>query len=103
MPIVFAIQNSRYAVPLDLSFQNVLYKGSGESDNPLIASRILSLKYADFSSSDPYFALDSVTYMNTTEGSWTFQWTSWSETAPIRRSMALTIRMRLAMAFGKLM
>src|SRR5262249_23428719 len=74
----FAIQNSRYAVPLDLSFQYTLYNGSGIVDNPIIADRELLLKYADFSSSDPYFAIDSVPYMNTTEGIWTFTWTSFS-------------------------
>jgi hypothetical protein len=34
----------------------------------------MSLKYADFSSSDPYFAFDSVPYMNSTEGVWTISW-----------------------------
>ena len=78
MPIVFAILSSRFAVPLDLSFQYTFYNGSGIVDNPIITNRELVLKYADFSSSDPYFAIDSVPYMNTTEGIWTFTWTSFS-------------------------
>ena len=78
MPIVFAIQNSRYAVPLDLSFQYTLFNGSGVFNTPLVTYRELNLTSADFSSSDPYFAIDSVPYMNTTEGVWTFTWTSFS-------------------------
>jgi hypothetical protein len=73
MPIVFAIQNSRYAAPLDLSFQYTIYRGADLDDE--IGFGAMILKYADFSSSDPYFALDSVPYMNTTEGIWSIMWT----------------------------
>jgi hypothetical protein len=72
MPVVFAIQNSRYAAALDLSFHYEIYKGSGLED--LIDYRVMILKYADFSSSDPYYALDSVPYMNSTEGNWSIWW-----------------------------
>lgn len=73
MPVVFAIQNSRYAAPLNIYFQYRIYKGSGPDHE--IDFRTLSLNYADFNSSDPYFALDSVPYMNTTEGIWQIWWT----------------------------
>jgi hypothetical protein len=77
MPIVFAIQNSRYAAPLDLSFRYMLFKGARITvEKTIIADREIRLKYADFSSSDPYFALDSVPYMHTTEDGWTLIWTS---------------------------
>ena len=74
MPIVFAIQNSRYAASLDLAFRYTLSNGSGPQTQ---FTRLMDLEYADFSSSDPYFAIDSVPYMKT-EGIWTFSWLSFS-------------------------
>jgi hypothetical protein len=83
MPIVFAIQNSRYAAPLDLHFSYTIFRYNGFAggleayDWDAVDFRQMVLKHADFSSSDPYFVLDSVPYMNsTTEGStWKFLWT----------------------------
>jgi len=72
LPVVFAIQNSRYAAALDISFHYEIYKGN-DLDN-IIDYRVMVLKYADFSSSDPYYALDSVPYMNSTEGIWSIWW-----------------------------
>jgi hypothetical protein len=74
MPIVFAIQNSRYAASLDLTFRYTLRNGTGPQTE---FTRLMDLEYADFSSRDPYFAIDSVPYMNT-EGTWTFNWLSFS-------------------------
>jgi hypothetical protein len=74
MPIVFAIQNSHYAAALDVKFDWTVWQGSGYNTK-FIASREVVLKNADFSSSDPFFAIDSIP-INTTEGVWWFTWTS---------------------------
>ena len=80
MPIVFAIQNSQYAVPLDVSFSYAILKQTvndeGEPDSELInGNSVIDLTHADITSSgDAYFAIDSL-IKNITEGNYTMLWT----------------------------
>ncbi|KAI1375638.1 hypothetical protein F4677DRAFT_421929 [Hypoxylon crocopeplum] len=74
MPIVFAIQNSQLAAPLDLNIQWDIYQ-IGVYDG-LVASGVLLLTGVDFSNnSDPYFKFTSTAKLNVTEAAWMLMWT----------------------------
>lgn len=72
MPIVFAIQNSQLAAPLDFNFQWDIsplgvYNGSSSE------SGILDLTWANFSGSTLYFAHAATSVLNV-EKAWMFGW-----------------------------
>ena len=96
MPIVFAIQNSQLAAPLDLNFQYDIFQ-LGAPDGPSV-SGILDLRWAKFSSSDPFFAFRSTQKLNATESEWSLVWTlssgNCSGTEPQGLALASTTKSR---------
>jgi hypothetical protein len=72
MPIVFAIQNSQLAASIDLFFFWNIVQLQPPNNNS-VTQGFLALKYANIST-DPYFAWNSITNANATEGSWALNW-----------------------------
>lgn len=75
MPIVFAIQNSNLAAPLDPGLSYHIEELGTSSNGTNIISGILDLRWANFSSSGPYFAFASTSQLINAEGTWLFSWT----------------------------
>lgn len=74
MPIVFAFQNSRLAAPLDPGLHYQIVDLRNASAGP-VSSGILDLQWANFTSSDPYFAFDSASELGDVESTWSLSWT----------------------------
>jgi hypothetical protein len=73
MPVVFAIHNSQLADPLDMAISWVLLRGT-EPGFKFLETGTIELENAHFSSNEPYFAIDSMSNISTSEGIWTFTW-----------------------------
>lgn len=74
-PIVFAIQNSQLAAPLHLWFSWSLYQLG--RDNPVDSGLLVPGQgdlFANFSSSDPFFAFVHARQLNHTESVWGLEW-----------------------------
>jgi hypothetical protein len=73
MPIVFAIQNSHIAKPLINGFTWQLNR---MDDYNIGTSSTLHLTHGNISSSNAYFAFDTIVNFTTTESTWTLIWTA---------------------------
>ncbi|OIW29068.1 hypothetical protein CONLIGDRAFT_704432 [Coniochaeta ligniaria NRRL 30616] len=81
MPIVFAIQNARHAAALDFRLEYFLYRIPA-NDTPggsLVGHDTISLRGANLSATDTFFAYGSTTAVNTSEASWSLVWSLGSQ------------------------
>lgn len=72
IPIVFAVQNSRFASLIQPYIQFDFTSNTNLSKVPV--SAIVDLTYANFSSSDPYYAWNYIAGLNGIEGQWRLSW-----------------------------
>jgi hypothetical protein len=66
-PIVFAFQNAALATSLDPGIEIILYNGT-RPNLTTVASRVLDLRYANFSGSDPTYVYTYITGLETLSG-----------------------------------
>ena len=70
MPVVFAIQNSAIAAPLDIYITWHVTQLDGNAST----SGALDLRQTNFTRSDPFFVFDVAQRLNGTEGTWAAAW-----------------------------
>jgi hypothetical protein len=74
MPVVFAIQNSPVAVPLDLALEWYLYQLTN-GNTTAVGNGFITKSYFTASTSGPYFEYSSLYNLTTLEGTWSLFWT----------------------------
>ena len=70
MPVVFAIQNSAIAAPLDIYITWSVYQLDGNASS----SGVLDLRDANFTRADPFFVFGLAQRVNGTKGHWAATW-----------------------------
>jgi hypothetical protein len=74
MPVVFAIQNSPVAVPLDLALEWHLYQLTN-GNTTAVGNGFITKSYFTASTSGPYYEYSSLYNLTTLEGTWSLLWT----------------------------
>ncbi len=70
MPVVFAIQNSAIAAPLDMIITWNIYQLPGNNG----FSGVIDIGKTNFTGTDPFFAADYAQRLNGTEAGWSILW-----------------------------
>jgi hypothetical protein len=78
MPVVFAIQNTPVAGPLDLALEWHLYQLT-DGNITGVANKVVTKSYLSASTSGPYYEYSSLYNLTTLESAWSLIWTISSE------------------------